>query len=166
MTVRNICVACPRVNTIILVVSENWNGSAKQAMFDKAIEELRLKVDQIVTISGNSSATDKSGSAGFYSARPDWTWKGLTRTEASLEEITDKKREIKKFYRSLNRKMVEMSSETHLLFMALPPMPDDVSCDEHWTRFYFDCLCSLTRDLPPTALVATAERIPVMTIDV
>jgi hypothetical protein len=167
---------------VILVVDDEWDVD-QQAKFDSAIRELRLDCESVISIKSSShlrthrkESVDLTADAGdeksdhahqtkAFVNRPDWAQLDID-TLTDAKEVKGIKRDMKKYYRGLNSKIVEMSMRTHLIFMALPPLPSESLMTGSWDEFYFDCLKNLTKDLPPTCLVATGEKIPVMTINV
>ena len=73
------------------------------------------------------------------------------------------------YYNSLNSMIKSLSGETYFTFIALPEFPPIVEMDEEMNSrlnlMYYQSLYVLLRGLPPTALVATGEMDPVISID-
>ena len=73
------------------------------------------------------------------------------------------------YYNSLNSMIKSLSGETYFTFIALPEFPPIVEMEEEMNSrlnlMYYQSLYVLLRGLPPTALVATGEMDPVISID-
>jgi len=137
---------------VFLLVDNRWNEE-DQHNFDDIVKELRLGIDQVVVL---KQPTMK---------KPTW--------EQTLEGKM-KKKHWKKYYSTLNSTMVSLSSQTYFTFIKLPELPPidmrQLADDEEMARkhctMYFECMYLLLNQMPPTALIATGEELPVISMDI
>ncbi|ETO30640.1 hypothetical protein RFI_06481 [Reticulomyxa filosa] len=143
---------------VMLVVDEHWTPK-HDSQFGEMIRELRLKVEQVVPV--QKPKVDV----------PQWQdvlQEIKSDVESTFSEIKATERMIS-YYQSINQTMHEQSKQTQLTFLALPQMPPiskNKVIDQSCAMIYFQCLSSLVKDLPPTAMVATGQSIPVISVDI
>lgn len=134
---------------VLLMVNNKWDQSDK-SNFDALLKQLRLNdIDNLIILKEPENYT-----------KPKW------------ESIIDGKKKssnLKKYYNSLNGTIKSLSSETYITFMKLPKFPPIIDNDDEMNTklnvMYYQSLYVLLRGLPPTALVATGEQHPVISID-
>ena len=134
---------------VFLLVNNKWNES-DQLNFDTIVKDLRLGIDQVVVL---KQPTMKKPS-----------WKSIINNKM-------KKKHLKKYYSTLNSTMVSLSSQTYFTFLKLPQLPptediDDNEMNIKLSRMYFESMYILLKQMPPTALIATGEELPVISMDI
>jgi len=133
----------------ILFMANNQWDQQDRANFDAIMQQLRLTDIEVQHL--NEPENYK---------KPKWQ---------SIVEEKRKGTHLKKYYNSLNSIIKSHSAETYFTFLALPELPPIVDGDEEMTSrlnlMYYQSLYVLLRGLPPTALVATGEEKPVISID-
>merc|ERR1712113_144652 len=76
-----------------------------------------------------------------------------------------KKKHWKKYYQTLNSTMVSLSTQTYFTFIKLPKLPPintNNELNKKFAKIYFESLYILLKHMPPTALIATGEELPVI----
>ena len=131
-------------------MDNRWNEE-DQHNFDSIVKELRLGIDQVVVLKQPTMR------------KPSWK---------QVVEGKMKKKHWKKYYSTLNSTMVSLSSQTYFTFLKLPELPpiEQLADDEEMARklctMYFECMYLLLKQMPPTALIATGEELPVISMDI
>jgi len=144
---------------VFLLVNEHWQTSDRDK-FDIIMKDLRIKVEKVEEVKLKSF--------------PNLNWNALLEEIQSCEhpeiEIKETKtaKEMKSYYQLLNEIMVEKSKKTHLTLLAMPKMPPlpKNKIAEGLAVVYLEWLSCLVKNLPPTAMVATGEPIPVISVDI
>jgi len=133
---------------VLLMVDNRWNKEDR-ANFDALLQQLRLTEVEVQVLKEPDNFS-----------KPRWQ---------SIIEGKRRGTNLKKYYNALNQTMKLMSGETYFTFLALPEFPPVVEGDDEMNQrlnlMYYQALYVLLRGLPPTALVATGEVEPVISID-
>jgi len=133
---------------VFLLVNNKWN-EADQLNFDTIVKDLRLGIDQVVVLKQPKMK------------KPSWK---------SIIDNKMKKKHLKKYYSTLNSTMVSLSSQTYFTFLKLPLLPpqdiDDNELNIKLSKMYFESMYILLKSMPPTALIATGEELPVISMDI
>ena len=142
---------------VFLVISEDDWSTARQQQFDFILNELRLGVEQSVVLKEPSNVLHK----------PTWD-------EILNGDIEDN--EMILYWKEINRMIKGLSSQTLFSFIKLPKLPpmhniknenyDDEEMISKMNELYLSSLYVLLNELPPCALVATGESIPVISVDI
>merc|ERR1712154_263860 len=128
-------------------IRNKWNES-DQLTFDTIVKDLRLGIDQVVVL---KQPTMK---------KPSWQ---------SIIDGKMKKKHLKKYYNTLNSTMVSLSSQTYFTFLKLPSLPEITKNNDNnqkLSKMYFESMYILLKHMPPTALIATGEELPVISMDI
>eukprot|EP01083_Nonionella_stella_P181753 652076_1 len=131
---------------VFLLVNNAWN-EGDQLNFDNIVKELRLGIDQVVVLKQPSKR------------KPDWNAIGEDENEIKMN-----RKYFKKYYATLNSTMVSLSSQTYFTFFKLPPLPSKINTQ--LCTLYFESMYTLFKHMPPTALIATGEELPVISMDI
>ena len=135
---------------VFLLVNNKWNESDQQN-FDTMVKDLRLGIDQVVVLKQPSMK------------KPSWQ---------SIIDQKMKKKHLKKYYSTLNSTMVSLSSQTYFTFIKLPQLPptnlkiNNQQIIKKLATMYFESMYILLKHMPPTALIATGEELPVISMDI
>jgi len=138
---------------VLLFVDNRWAQSDQQR-FEATLKELRL----------NDIAHIEILKEPEMAQRPSWAQLAEAQGDAK-----QKAKQLRQWWNALNSTMKSLSSQTYFTFLKLPELPpqrdDDTETDARLSKLYAESLYVLLRGLPPTALVATGEVEPVISVD-
>ena len=91
-------------------------------------------------------------------------------TKFNENNFKENRKSIKKYYTILNNTIQSLSSQTYFTFIKLPPFPNNLLNNDNLNKqllvIYYECLYILLKELPPTALVKTGQKMPVISISI